>query len=392
MKALTLGTLVFLGLACSRPAPSGDRSTNIPHSSIKRQSIGNCWTYGFIGMIEAHEMAAGHVSEFSNYSESYISFRHFESQLLDRYARSNTLQTGGGWQVAVSIVKRYGLLREGDFIPDEASQNMSKRQDEAVKYLEKSMKEGKLSQSRDEATVRAEVDAAFKVRRADFEPKIIPLNKITVRGLEGMNVPLATMLDQWSEASWSEFRYPERGDTPEDNVLFYPEPWELPESNQETLASVKRALNAGHAVILSWLVEFNATDGGTFTIDKLSNPKYERHNGLHLTSLEDYVATGFDPDTGLEFYVGEGQVTPQEQRLAADHGFVRYLITKNSWGSGFERFDRSFYLRDGDAGYNRLDMNYLSAWLWLDEGKPEEDRKSLRLGITGFQLPRAFAN
>lgn len=365
---------------CVRPSSSGDRSTQIPHSDIKRQSIGNCWAYGFIGLIESHEMAAGVVSDFSNYSESYISYRHFEDQLLRNH--TTELATGGDWRDAVSIVRDHGLLREGDFITDEADESMSMRQQAALEYLEKSLASGKLLNDRSPATVTAELETAFRVRESDWKDKVISATNITVRSRDGLNVDLLTLLSGWTARNWSSHTYPRGGSS--EPVLFNPSPWDLPANHQNLLRSVKTALNSGHSVVLSWLVEFNATDGGAFTLDPLTGPDYKLHNGLHMTPIADYTAAGFDPDTGVEFYVGEGQATPNEQRLAAEHGWIHHIVIKNSWGDGFERADRSFYLHGGHAGYHRLDSDYLNSWLWLGD----QDSKTARLATLEYILPR----
>ena len=383
-------------VSCTKKGSSNPGDTNVPHSSVKRQSIGNCWTYAVVAFIEAQEMRSGSVGEFSNYSESYMTYRHLEEALTEGLMDGEGVQTGGGFDRAMSLIDKYGLMREADFIPSEATSPMSNVQKQAIDAINRSLKQGKLKSDKTAATIRAELDAAFGVQVESLKGKVIRPENVKVVGSDGKATTAAgrpvTLKDYMlgsGQEQWTSRQYDSvRGEPGRDSILTQvPYPTSRDQGGR-LLRATKLSLNRGHPALLSWFVEFKANEGGVFDTSILSKEGYEGHSGYHLTALEDYTASGFNPDTGLEFYVGEGPVSDAEASMAADNGEIRSLITKNSWGSGFDRDDRSFYLRDGEPGYHRLEMkNYLLTWMWNSD---THSTASPTLGLQGVAVPKAL--
>ncbi len=115
-----------------------------------------------------------------------------------------------------------------------------------------------------------------------------------------------------------------------------------------------RAMNDGHPVIVSWLVDFNALDAnGNFTLAQLTTAGTPGRQGGHLTVAEDYTVDNV-PGFGS---LGIGMLSAA-QRSAAVNGTLNFLRIKNSWGT--DRPDRASH-----NGYYDLYATYLNgpiAW------------------------------
>src|SRR5690606_16167114 len=152
---------------------STDDVTDVMNSSVKNQSIGNCWVYATIGWAESlHLTQTGHEL---NLSESWVSYWHWYEQIAGGPAGDTSvasldkgqISTGGWWGVGVEIMRRYGVLSEGAFIPEEAEAARSSRQSSALSAINASLKSGVLSdpaKRRDRAVVRAELDKAWGLK------------------------------------------------------------------------------------------------------------------------------------------------------------------------------------------------------------------------------------
>lgn len=186
-------------------ALSSTKTVNIPHTPVKWQSIGNCWAYAAVGWIESM-MLRGETEPLPNFSETYITYRHYEGQL--NYLRGNELQTGGSFYEATQIILRYGLMYEADFAPEEATLSKSDRQKRATAILNESLASGPLSKIRTRAVIRAELDRAFGVNIKALESKIIDPSEILVSTGQGGKAPLSSVMPSWQDlwpVSYSEY-------------------------------------------------------------------------------------------------------------------------------------------------------------------------------------------
>lgn len=398
LRALaTVPMALFAVVSCGQPhkqtdAPAQVRpistasldTVNLPQTSVKWQSIGNCWAYAALGWAESM-ILRGPESEEPNFSETYVTYRHYELQLRDRYI--SELQTGGSFQEAANISIRFGLMKEGDFAPDEAKMPKSLRQKMATDYLNQSLKSGPLSKLRDAKTIRSELDTAFGVDLASLQDKIIPASSLYVPVGRGATAPLDEVMISWREVQWPI----DYANYPSDGISEPTSKWngKVTEEQARLMRRVMRAMNAKYPVVINWFVDFRAMNNeGIFDLATLRQYVGNGRQGYHSTVLEDYIAEGVDPRTNLSFVTPEGEVSDELKSLAVQYGSVKALIVKNSWG-GSERLDRPSYFRDGEKGYHKLGVDYLLAFL------PQFDEESARFqgyttGLNSFILPPGF--
>lgn len=386
--SVTAACLVTINACGSQPdtavgSGSEIKTVDLPHTQVKWQSIGNCWLYSALGWAESLVLAS--TGQELNLSETYLTYRHFERQLLSGEAVGE-INTGGFWRESVRLMLEHGVLREGDFIADEADATFSKAQAQALEILNTSLREGVLARDRSPQTVRAELDAAFGVKLSDVSRKIVRLDQISLgQDASGNPRTLRSEILKWTETRWpiNWSTYPAA-----ESQLPLDVAGKLSSQQQELLGRVKRALNDGHPVIMNWWVDFHALDdSGIFDLENVRQRGPGRQ-GYHSTVIEDYVVSGTDPSTGRRFLVGEGEATPADKKLAELYGTIEYFVIKNSWG-GDERPDRPSYSRFGVKGYSRLNANYLFGWMSLkQEGTDIFERPET--GLTGFVLPAGY--
>jgi C1A family cysteine protease len=80
---------------------ASDSITDVNHTKVKRQSIGNCWTYATATWVESMALSATH--EELDTSESYTTFWHWYNQIG---SRTTEIQTGGSWSDATWRTRR----------------------------------------------------------------------------------------------------------------------------------------------------------------------------------------------------------------------------------------------------------------------------------------------
>lgn len=360
---------------------SVDAVTDLTHSSVKRQSIGNCWIYATVGWIEslrlkATQTPANPAGEQLNISESYITYWHWYKSLMAGEITGMEMETGGFWGEAGDIITARGYMSEGDFIPEEANSQISQRQHDALDAINLSLRSGMLSTAanrRNGMIVRAELDRAFRLR-----PEVVTeLN--TAFGADGVRVLSASratlsfikkpgdlIVGTARTSSGSTRRLTLTDVFGRANGYWNPDlrsgsyAWRSVNYPQDTTGRanfwkrVFKAMNDGHPVIVSWLVDFNALDNnGNFTLTQLTSAGTPGRQGGHLTVAEDYTVDNV-PGFGS---LGIGMLSAA-QRAAAVNGTLNFLRIKNSWGT--DRPDRASH-----NGYYDLYANYLNgpiAW------------------------------
>lgn len=353
-------------------AASTDAITVIAQSDVKRQSIGNCWLYATASWAESMHLAA--TEESVNLSESYWTYWHWFDQIANGglYGK-NEISTGGSYGTAAEIIQRYGYMREGDFLPGEALAEMSRRQDSALKAINRSLSDGALkdwSSRYDRALVRRELDRAFGLDEAvvleldavfgeavdktlDNAYRDAPLPEdVRVHHARDFAVRTADpALGELRTASLSDALGQRLGYSRRSGPLAWSEV-SYPYSAAGRRAfekRIQRAMHAGLPVIISWFVDFNALDEqGRF----FGPPETPGRQGGHVTVLDDYQATnvpGFGP-----LYAGEDETRPEALAAALeDEVEIEFFRVKNSWGAS--RLDRKFVV----PGYHDLYSAYL---------------------------------
>jgi hypothetical protein len=109
--------------------------TSIRNTPVKKQTVGNCWLYAFMGWAEAlHKGATGLTVQLS---VSYLTYWHWFDQLVAfGECAPTSINEGAGWGVAKALVSRYGVMRTVDFIPEEALREDSTRQEPAFEAVQ----------------------------------------------------------------------------------------------------------------------------------------------------------------------------------------------------------------------------------------------------------------
>lgn len=349
-------------------AASTDAITDINHSRVKRQSIGNCWIYATAGWAESIAKSASPTNSELNMSESYWTYWHWFDQVANGGA-GDEISTGGWFVTAEAIMDRYGVMTEGTFIASESSDEMSLRQKSALAKMNESLKTGALKDPaarRDRALVRRELDKAWELTpsvvsqlnrvfgasvsrtldRSTVSTSFTSIRrpssiKVQLRDPQSKQPVTVTLKDAigdgsaWSRTgrfAWQSVSYPSS-----------------PSSRRAMQIRVQKALHDKQPVLMSWYVDFNALDSqGRFA----APPATPGRQGGHLVVLEDYQINDV-PGFGT-LKAGTLETRPAALTAALDPAAkIEFIRIKNSWGSF--RPDRQFVL----PGYHDLYMAYL---------------------------------
>lgn len=386
-------------------AESVDDVTDVSHTAVRRQAIGNCWLYAAVGWVES--ILRRRTGEENNISESYLTYWDWYEKIqrgeFDGSGSTLEIETGGHWGTAVDLMLRRGVVSEGDFLPEEAALEMSAAQSRALGIINESLRTGALSTStarRDRALIRDELDRAFGLSTMVIAKMDMLFGADGARTLATTNTEWARHPSTINAGAWrsrnsttrrsvklSQLMGVNRSTWDPDkregayawNGVAYPS-WSATERTN-VLRRVMRALNDGHPVAISWLVDFNALDNnGTFSMTELTRRGPGRQGG-HLTVMEDYAVTNAPGFGTLDF----GALSA-EQRAAAAMGTTSRFLIKNSWGAS--RPDRA-----SQNGYYVLDMAYLNGPIRWANGTPAPGQTpsySQRTPLSSFVLPAGY--
>lgn len=353
---------------------SKDDITQVDHTKVKRQSIGNCWLYATTSWLEAMNKAA--TGEERDTSESWLTYWHWFEQIANGNA-GDEISTGGSYSTAADLILRYGLMNEADFIPSEKNKEMSARQDSALKALNTSLKEGALSEPsarRDRALVRGELDRAWGLSNALTKRIDSVFGRSVQRTLDrspfavaaaarNKVIPPSAFEAKLKDPQTGEFVIKTLADAVgQSNGWWYPREgafaWQevsYPRNMTERRAFWKRvqaALHDEQPVITSWKVDFNALTRDSKFSKSTLDERGPGSQGGHMTVMHDYQAEV--PSIGL-LKAGE-QATPEQMAAAlADDTKIQFVRVKNSWGGiRPDRWDDAVV-----PGYHDLEMEYL---------------------------------
>jgi hypothetical protein len=365
-------------------ATTDDITSTANISEVKRQSIGNCWLYATASWVESLEKAASKTED--NYSESYWTFWHWFEQLANGYGAPTEISTGGSYMTAAGLIDRYGMMLEKDFIPEEASSEMSSRQKSALDAMNGWLKGGGLTAagapkkgtqeyrgyilkqlekawglSADRAAkiekvfgvnVTKTVDKSYGARKPGSEvvrakdvlaaipdmaqstaAKTVINPKLTIQDAIGTG----SSYYRSGKNAWHEVTYPS---TASERRGFYQE--------------IQRSLHDGVPVVSSWFVDFNALTADAHFSKKALDAKGPGHQGGHMTLLVDYTAKTSDGKT----YAAGQTVTDATTltKLLDAKTEILSVRMKNSWGA--YRPDR--WASAQLPGYHDLDSDYLN--------------------------------
>lgn len=339
---------------------SEDAITDVNHTKVKRQSIGNCWVYATASWLESMNLSA--TGRELNASESYISFWHWFEQIVGNdLDEKGEVPTGGSWSEAGSLLSKYGVVTEAAFIASEATKEMSARQDSALDTINTSLKSGALSTAtarKDRALVRRELGKAWGLTTGVSATldKVFGAN-VSRNLLSSSTQTAGTFVKRTSEIPAAYTRGPGKPMVTTTLAAAISE-WTLVSyrttrsgtSQRAFQKRFQRALHDNQPVIVSWFVDFNALDSqGRF----YAPPAKPGHQGGHMTVMEDYEVENV-PGFGT-LKAGVLETRPEAKNAAlSDAATIKFIRIKNSWGSA--RADRQFAV----PGYHDLYMKYLN--------------------------------
>jgi hypothetical protein len=354
---------------------SAIKVSDVRHTPVKRQSIGNCWLYATSTWAESLHLAA--TGNTVNLSESYWTYWDWFRKIVG--SSGSTIETGGSWRLASNIIRNHGYMLEGDFLPAEAEAQMSDVQRSAEIQINESLKSGDLKDpsQRTPENVKVALNKAFGVDIDSLNSKIKPAHELQTGKLVH-DEPL-TLADEIAGGrhAWSNEFYPQLFG---ENAR---EPRLIKRRRANLLLRVLRAVNDRSPVIMSSMVEFaalNTEKNSTFEYDLYLKKGYSEGQGGHLIVLEDYVVNNV-PGVGR---IGEGDVSNDLKEKALD-GTVEYLVVKNSWGT--DRAERGI-----TDGYTRFEMKYLDQPLPFDLNHGDSDLKNgiWYSALSNFILPPEY--
>ncbi len=347
-----------------------DNITSVVHSSVKNQSIGNCWIYAHVGWVESLNKRATNVE--LNLSESYASYWDWFTKITSwpdtALSDKGEFSAGGTWSLFRWEAARYGSMLEQDFIPEEATSQTSSRQGSALRALTESLKNGALKTveaRKDRALVRAELDKAFGLSPAVVQKLDDVFGKtgaISATGAGAAKRKAAGVLGPTDIAiSWPNARnqgLDARGKLADAVAPSGPYVWNEVKYPEDAAARrtyqirIQKALHDHAPVLTWWNVDFNAMSGAKFTKAQL-DLRGKGRTGGHMTLGFDYQAKLAD---GTVLKAGEDVADRTLlQRALSPDTTVEFLRVKNSWGgTGLPGVDTT-----PPSGFYDLEMAYL---------------------------------
>jgi hypothetical protein len=372
--ALTLSFASTVAIGCAAPSDQGpvasgsDDIVDVPQTDVERQSIGNCWIYAQASWVESmHKAATG---ESFDVSQSYWTYWHWFDQIAQGTA--GKISTGGNWQTANGIARKYGLAPESAFVLADTASEMSARQASALAAVNESLANGALKSSasrRDKALVRKELDRAWALT-ADVTATLDRVFGADVSRTFSSTTSRADATGtELVRADDFAVSYPSAPGTPavQHRLTQAMSEWRQVyyggTDRRAFQQRVQRALHDAQPVIITWFVDFNALESrdtalrGSFNLPTLTELGPGRQGG-HMTVIDDYeakladgrvLAAGvtLDPSQPEDKTLLDSALLPSTE--------VVFFRVKNSWGS--DRPDRAF--APGMPGYHDLHLDYL---------------------------------
>lgn len=409
--ALVAAPVAFTGCVIEEVGQSSDDITDVPHTDVERQSIGNCWLYAQASWVESMHLAA--TDEAFDVSQSYWTYWHWFDQIGNGW--SDEISTGGNQWTSNSLAEERGLMWEADFVSEDTAGEMSDRQKSALNKINSELKNGRLKERADRQNgelvrqvmdeawgltdeVRAQLDQAFGVdgsgslrynpedaegtnivTATDFEVQYTVRNGAEV---EVKVTDLSTAISEWHTESYPTGTW--GGD--------------LPTRQRDYLMRIQRALHDAQPVVITWDVDFNALENdpgdlqGSFNMTTLAEAGVAGRQGGHMTVLEDYQAVTEEYGllkAGETLDPNDPEDAAKLEALLLPSTEIQFLRIKNSWGA--LRPDREF--APGYPGYHDLYMDYLNgplAWCPSEDNPTAENCTGTTTPLNDVMLPPGY--
>ena len=406
-SALLLASPALVGCSGSDVGSGDDNITDVPHTDVERQSIGNCWLYAQATWVESmHLTATG--KEFDT-SQSYWTYWHWFEQVLGGW--SDEISTGGNQYTANGIVEARGLMEETDFVKEDTTSEMSSRQHDALDAMNRELKDGRLKDSsarEDGELVRQVMDEAWKL-----EPEVREMLDKAFGKDAAKTLSSGASLTGTNIVSPDDFEvaYTERktdADEPTEkktNLTEAMDEWSVASypssksSRRDYFIRVQKALHDRQPVVVTWDVDFNAMESsdealrGSFNLKTLERAGGPGRQGGHMTVFEDYQAV---TEEFGELKAGETlDPSDPDDKAKLDAALlpsteIVFVRIKNSWGAF--RDDRAS--APGFPGYHDLYLDYLNGpitWCPSVEGtKTSSNCTGKTVPLSDVMLPPGY--
>ena len=400
--------LALASVACAS-GPDGETTnddiTDVAHSSVKDEAIGNCWVYASTGWAESLHLR--YSGEELNLSESWMSyvdwFHGIQNGDIDA---KGEVQTGGWFGEGQDWMSRYGALDESFFIPGDENTQASRRQADALSAINASIKSGVLSdpaKRRDPAVVRDELDKAWRLEANVISAIDATFGRTLAEdfltgakvpdGVTGIHAPTSITvgfvpstqreisLADAAGTARSSFNPTSRSGTYAWNETRYPT---TPAARRQFQIQMQRALHQSLPVGISWYVDFNSMHNGEFH----EPPTTPGYGGGHVSLLEDYQI-GNVPGFGT---LKAGTLVTDPAALAAalsPEATLEFVRIKNSWSTTYQNLNLPAEELEKLAGYHDIYTTYLESELQTCDTKDAAGKCTGRVadGLTGMVFP-----
>ena len=328
----------LLLVACAAPTdavPLGAGESdivNVPQTEVDRLSIGCSWIYAEASWAETLHTAA--TGESFTIAPTYWIYWHWFDQIAN--AGTPKIATGGNWETANGIARKYGLVSAADFSPTAAAPA-------ALAALNASLATGALAAPaarRDRALVRRELDRVWGVATATSQLLDEVFGADVARTFASLAAP-ARVAAPLRRAQDLEVAYPTApgGVATRRTLTQAASEWRAAFYASATAdrraiqLRIQRALQDHQPVLITWFVDFNALE--------------PRDNGrlgsFNLTTLGELGAGK------------QGGHTAVVESAQLDSAQVQSLRVKNAWGTAHP--DRAS--APGMPSYHDLRLDYL---------------------------------
>jgi hypothetical protein len=406
-----------LGTGCTQDiGSSSDNVTDVPHTDVERQSIGNCWLYAQASWVESMNLAA--TGEQFDVSQSYWTYWHWYDEITSGWGTDDEISTGGNQWTSNDLVRERGIMPEIEFVPDDSRGEMSYTQESALNQVNRELSDGGRLETRearqDRALVRQVLDEAWGLSPQVIEYLNTAFGEDGSRTLrnggttDGTPIVAAeafpvryTVRDSYSgEVSvkdttvdvaideWHTESYPGSG---------Y---WGgSAEGRRDFQIRVQRALHDSQPVVITWDVDFNAMESdygddriGSFNLRTLQDEGGPGRQGGHMTVLEDYQAVTQDYGLLAAGVTLDPEIPEDAAKLEAalePSTEIVFFRIKNSWGAF--RDDRAS--APGFPGYHDLYMDYMDGpidWCPSVDDKTEESCTGTTVPFNSVMLPPGY--
>ena len=411
LQALVPVVLAGCAIASEDVAHDDSKVTSVENTNVKNQAIGNCWLFATAGWAES--LHKGATQRDVDLSEAYWNMWFWYEQItggeVGNFSKAaddaKKVDQAGFWGLAAEIIRRYGFMYEGDFIPE--ADPKSGRHAQALKAIERSLAEGALKSPesrKDGKLVRAELYKAWKLdanvsedieevfgrsldeRAADapypaiterartggfgvtrvHAPQELPVlgadgtTTVTLEDVVGTPAPGKRMSDgaRIGDEAWGDRRYK------------WPNTEEGRVKGRAFIKNVQDILNRRLAVPFLWWITSSAKEG----VYRGASVSPSNLGALHASIFVDYEVEDV-PGFGT-LKVDQRETRPAALEAALDDSArVTFFRIKNSWGDdpGWSAEERRQYnvteletmgskkghYLPGKPGYNDLDMSFI---------------------------------